>query len=216
MSFFIGKIAVVGAGGAGKTRMLNAIVNILTNNKFPWNEEANVAGTLTVTPYSVLFPLPDSQPVKVIFADNPGQNSLETMRLSSAKAGSDYKALLIVVDSAAWNFRSIGTLHAESLARYINSDKIMIAVITSKSDLSELISSMYNTVIAEALEKAIENITPYMPVSYYNRTIRENDSFRLTDTDDWIPFTQLEKYFVNTLEHVLKDAAYTPINIRQK
>lgn len=214
MSFFVGKVAVVGAGGAGKTRMLNTIVNILTNNKFPWDEEANLAGTLVVTPYSVIFPLPNVQPVKVIFADNPGQNSLETMRLSSAKAGSGYKAIIIVLDSTAWNFRSIGILHAESLARYINGEKINIAIISSKSDLSELLTNMYNTIIAQTLEKAIENITPYMPVPYYNRTIRERDSFRLTINDDWIPFTQLEQYFVNALEHELKNAAFTPMNIR--
>ena len=54
---FVGKFAAVGQGGSGKTRAVAEIANYLSNRtKYGWIEESNLAGTLTVTPYSVSLP----------------------------------------------------------------------------------------------------------------------------------------------------------------
>ena len=54
---FIGKFAAVGMGGAGKTRSVLEIANfLLGQQKYLWSEDQNVAGTMTVTPYSITLP----------------------------------------------------------------------------------------------------------------------------------------------------------------
>ena len=104
---FLGKFACVGQGGSGKTRTVVEVTNYLSEtNEILWSEESNLAGTLTVTPYSFTLPANsvNSENYKIIVADNPGQNSLEMVRLSVARAGSDYAGIIIFADALSWNF----------------------------------------------------------------------------------------------------------------
>jgi hypothetical protein len=97
---FLGKSSVVGRGGAGKTRIIVELANRLANNKYSWDEEENIAGTLTVTLYSIDITL-NNYTAKVILAGNPGQQSLETVRVIAARTGTEYKALILVTDGTA-------------------------------------------------------------------------------------------------------------------
>ena len=153
---FLGKIAVLGSGGAGKTRMVVELVNGLTGNRFPWSEESNMGGTTNVTPYPVQFPSPQS---KAILVDNPGQDSLETVRVTTARVGSQYAGIVIVLDSCAWNSRKIAIGHAEEISKYMDQatgDGIPMNIITNKSDLANLLFNGLADRIGQLLEQNLQ------------------------------------------------------------
>ncbi|MHA2364620.1 MAG: hypothetical protein ACXAC7_11740, partial [Candidatus Hodarchaeales archaeon] len=112
---FLGRIAVIGQGGAGKTRTIQEMANYLAGRPvYVWSEEKNMAGTFTVTPYSLVF-----GHRMAVFNDNPGQSSQELVRRSVAQAGANYRGLLIFQDAVAWNFRQIGVGHGRVITEYI-------------------------------------------------------------------------------------------------
>ena len=212
---FIGKFAAVGQGGAGKTRAIAQVTNhLLGKGKYPWDEEANLSGTSMVMPYSLSLP----SGVKIIIADNPGQNSLEQVRLSVAKAGADYKGVLIFTDATAWNFREVGILHAESIAQYVQQKDLPVAFITNKADI---IQKFQQTdllhQICDILANTVSSSTHGQEVPYFERVQNKYLTFSLNIINDWIPFTQLEQLLINALvKHIypLKIPGITKMNIR--
>lgn len=206
---FIGKFATVGMGGSGKTRAVMEIANYLEGEKpkYRWNEEANISGTLTVTPYSITLPGKKfSSGKKIILADNPGQNSLELVRLSVAKSGANYKGILIFADALGWNFSEIGIIHAESIAKFLKTKDLPVAFITSKADM---IIKFQQTGLLNDITKVISDAVSLtfdkMNIPYFDRVHNRNSSFELTVQDGWIPFTHLEQVLVNELDAKFAD-----------
>ena len=201
---FIGKFAAVGQGGSGKTRCVAEIANYLSGtNKYVWTEESNLAGTLTVTPYSVTLPKNSNEidDKKIIISDNPGQNSLEMVRLSVARSGSNYAGIIIFADAISWNFREVGILHAESIAKYLQSKELPIAFITTKADMIfKFQQTNLLTDIIFVIANAIRSISDNMVVPYFNRIKNRQESFIFHLNDGWLPFTQLEQILINILD----------------
>ncbi len=216
---FIGKFAAVGQGGSGKTRTVAEIANFLYDKKNLWSEESNLSGTLTVTPYSFTFQSnkSNSDNYKFIIADNPGQNSLEMVRLSVAKAGTDYAGIIIFADAISWNFREVGILHAESIAKYLHSNGLPVAFITTKADLILKFqqSNLLNEIVF-VMANAIENIQENTLVPYYNRVRNREESFHFHLIDGWFLFTQLEQILINALDREFFDnsTGFTIMNRR--
>lgn len=196
---FIGKFAAVGMGGAGKTRAVLEIANYLSGEKkYSWLEEENIAGTMTVTPYSFVLP---SKNKKIIIADNPGQNSLELVRISVAKSGGDYKGILIFADALGWNFNEIGIIHAESIAQYLNTEDLPVAFITSKADMIiKMQQTGLLTDIAQAISDAIVLSFDKMNIPFFDRVHKRMSSFSLRINSGWIPFTHIEQILINQLD----------------
>ena len=201
---FIGKFAAVGMGGAGKTRAVLEIANFLSGQKkYSWSEEEYIAGTMTVTPYSIILP---NKNKKIIIADNPGQNSLELVRISVAKSGGDYKGILIFADALGWNFNEVGIIHAESIAQYLNSNDLPVAFITSKADMIiKMQQTGLLTDIAGVIANAVTLTFDKMMVPFFDRIKRKSSHFQLKKNDDWIPFTHIEQIIVNELDDKFKD-----------
>ena len=212
---FIGKFAAVGQGGSGKSRAVVELVNFLAESKkYDWIEESNLSGTLTVTPYTLTLPA-SSQ--KIIISDNPGQNSLEMVRLSVARAGSNYSGIIIFADAMSWNFREVGILHAESIAKYLNSDELPVAFITTKADMIFKFqqTNLLND-ITFVIANSIANLQDQMTVPYFNRVKKREEAFLLYLKDDWVPFTQLEQVLINALDQEFMDnsSGFTTMNRR--
>ena len=184
---FVGKFAAVGQGGSGKTRAVAEIANYVSDTKkYIWTEESNLAGTLAVTPYTVTLPsrTGTDESKKIIISDNPGQNSLEMVRITVAQAGSDYAGIIIFADALSWNFREVGILHAESIAKYLHSEELPIAFITTKADMifkfqqTNLLNDVI-FVIAETIRNISENIIIESKIDkiHLNFTLRMIGSF---------------------------------------
>ena len=217
---FIGKFAAVGQGGSGKTRAVAEIANYLSDStKYSWLEESNLAGTLTVTPYSVSFSdnLSEGDTRKIIIADNPGQNSLELVRLSVARAGADYAGIIIFTDALAWNFREVGILHAESIAKYLKAKNLPVAFITTKADM--IIKFQQTNLLHEivlVMTDTIKNIQDNTIVPYFNRVRNKQESFTFNQNNGWFLFTQLEQILINALDQEFFDnsTGFTTMNRR--
>lgn len=217
---FLGKFAAVGQGGSGKTRTVAEVTNYLSEtNKILWSEESNLAGTLTVTPYSFTLPANkvNSENYKIIIADNPGQNSLELVRLSVARAGSDYAGIIIFADALSWNFREVGILHAESIAKYLNAKDLPVAFITTKADM--IIKFQQSNLLHEiifVMANAIQNIQDDSIIPFYNRVKNRQESFKFNQNNGWLPFTQLEQTLINAVDQEFFDnsTGFTTMNRR--
>jgi len=210
---FIGKFAAVGQGGSGKTRGIAEIANYLAKQiLYPWDEESNMAGTLTVTPYSMSIPsaknitpgsFDQQQNVRrIILADNPGQNSLELVRISVAKSGANYKGLIIFADAIGWNFHSVGISHAKSISKYLETKNLPVALITSKADIINAFqqTSFLNDIIA-CLSTALKSADNGQLIPYFDRVHNSQKQFHLQVLEGgWISFTQLEQFLVNALD----------------
>ena len=205
----------MGQGGSGKSRAVVELVNFLAESKkYDWIEESNLSGTLTVTPYTLTLPA-SSQ--KIIISDNPGQNSLEMVRLSVARAGSNYSGIIIFADAMSWNFREVGILHDESIAKYLNSDELPVAFITTKADMIFKFqqTNLLND-ITFVIANSIANLQDQMTVPYFNRVKKREEAFLLYLKDDWVPFTQLEQVLINALDQEFMDnsSGFTTMNRR--
>lgn len=218
---FVGKLAAVGQGGSGKTRAIAEIANHLANQqRYPWVEEANLSGTLTVTPYSITIPpkSPGGEVKRVILADNPGQNSLELVRLSVAKSGANYLGILVFADALGWNFREVGILHAESIAQYMKTQDLPVAFITSKADMIiKFQQTQLMKEIAEIVHNAVMGVQHDMVVPFYDRVRNQEGSFNFYLMDGgWLPFTHLEQVLVNALDNQMGNrvSGFTIMNRR--
>jgi len=210
---FIGKFAAVGQGGSGKTRGIAEIANYLAKQiLYPWNEDSNMAGTLTVTPYSMSIPITKKMTNgyfnqqenvrRIILADNPGQNSLELVRISVAKSGANYKGLLIFADAIGWNFRTVGLSHAKSIINFLDSTDIPIALITSKADIIIAFqqTSFLNEIIV-CISDTVKSAINGQKIPFYDRVLNSQKQFQLKILEGgWIQFTQLEQLMVNSLD----------------
>ena len=216
MSSILGKVGILGPGGAGKSRLLVEIVNKLSDDKYPWDEEKNFIGSLSVTPFHVLFPL-DKKTVKCTLVDNPGQNSLEKLRIDAAKSGSQYRGLILVIDGASWNFREVALWHAKAIQEYMSGEKIPVNIIVNKSDLAQLLLTKLGNYIGEIIEEAISHLKNYEKIFYFNRVKAREEFFQITSYNGWVPFTQVEQFLTNTLDSVFMQNqvfGFTQVNIR--
>ena len=216
-SLFLGRIAVLGQGGSGKTRAIQQIANELAGkNIYEWSEEKNIAGTLTVTPYALKTP----SGIQVVMNDNPGQSSLDLVRKSVAMAGANYAGIVIFTDSTAWNFREIGVQHALLVSQYITDiETIPILVVTSKSDLQKILSSPkvldhHASLIADT----VNDMTPGQKVVYFDRVNNQPKSFTIkAGRQNSLYFTQIEQVLVNALQVDNRENEYpgfSQVNIR--
>ncbi|OLS23205.1 MAG: hypothetical protein HeimC3_25460 [Candidatus Heimdallarchaeota archaeon LC_3] len=216
-SLFLGRIAILGQGGSGKTRSIQQIANELAGKEmYPWSEEKNIAGTLTVTPYALKTP----SGIQVVMNDNPGQSSLDLVRQSVAMAGANYAGIVIFTDATAWNFKEIGVQHALLISQYITEiDNIPVLVITSKTDLYKILSSPkiidhHSSLIADT----VQDITPNQKVVYFDRVNNQPRSFNIKQgRQDSLYFTQLEQVLVNTMQvdHRENDyPGFSQVNVR--
>lgn len=216
---FIGKFAAVGQGGSGKSRAVMEIANYLSENKkYTWAEESNLSGTLTVTPYTLtLTNNPSKEGQKIILSDNPGQNSLEMVRLAVARGGADYTGIIIFSDAIGWNFKEVGILHAESIAKFLDARELPVAYITTKADLIFKFqqTNLLNEIIF-VIANAIRNIQDQAIVTYFNRVKNKEESFKFQLQDQWMPFTQLEQVLINALdqEYLNDTNGFTTMNRR--
>lgn len=215
-SVFLGRVAVIGPGGAGKTRSIQEMANTLAKTrKYNWSEEKNIAGTMVVTPYSLSFP-PN---LMAVFNDNPGQSSLDLIRKSVAQAGAHYKGVLIYQDATAWNFKDVGLLQARAITEFIEEEiTLPIAVITTKADLVEQLSrpkvlAHHAGLIADTIARAKDGNV----VDFFNRVKNQPRQIPLTLYKGAFYFTQLEQLVVNTIQADLRSnpiKGMTPINLR--
>lgn len=215
-SEFLGRVAVIGPGGAGKTRSLQQVANSLAKtNKYNWSEEKNIAGTMVVTPYSLSFPPNKS----AVFNDNPGQSSLDLIRKSVAQAGAHYKGLILYQDATAWNFREVGLHQAKAITEFIeDAADLPVVVITTKSDLvhqlkNPKVLNHHSRIIAEAIEKSADGDS----VQFFNRVKNQPRLFEIANFKGSFYFTQLEQLLVNTLQTDLRSnpiEGMTQINLR--
>lgn len=215
MSSRLGRIGVLGPGGAGKTRMLVELVNKL-DKRYEWDEEKNFIGSLSVTPFHVVFPLEDKT-VKCTLVDNPGQNSLEKLRMNAAKSDSKYLGLVLVVDSCSWNFREIALWHTMAIEHHLSTGNIPLNIIVNKSDLAEQLLGNLGSYIGEIIEEAFEHIKNYAKVFYFNRITSREEFFQITLYEGWVPFTQIEQYLTNSLDAIFvknQVEGFTQVNIR--
>ncbi|MFW9928110.1 MAG: Rab family GTPase [Candidatus Thorarchaeota archaeon] len=216
-SLFLGRVAILGQGGSGKTRAIQQIANELAGKDlYPWSEEKNIAGTLTVTPYALKTP----SGIQVVMNDNPGQSSLDLVRQSVAMAGANYAGIVIFTDSTAWNFKEIGVQHALLISQYITElDNIPVLLITSKTDLNKILSSR-NVVDhhASLIADVIQDITPNQKVAYFDRVNNQAKTFNIKQgRQNSLYFTQLEQLIVNTLQVDHRENNYpgfSQVNIR--
>ncbi|MHA2362668.1 MAG: hypothetical protein ACXAC7_01825 [Candidatus Hodarchaeales archaeon] len=213
---FIGKIAAVGQRGCGKTHLITKLVNqAALEDIFPWDEESQIAGTLSLTPYKIDIPTTG----RIIINDNPGHSTLEQIRLSLDKQGNVYRGIIVFADAVGWNFRRIGVYQAEQLRIYSEYFKIPICLIVSKRDLRDkLMEKEVLNEICEFLEQAIENYDSSEEIHFYNRAYRKSESLKCTHSDpQTLPFTFLEQIIANALDEWNKKAMIpnlTFINIR--
>ena len=215
-SQFLGRVAVIGPGGAGKTRSLQSVANILAKTqKYNWSEEKNIAGTMVVTPYSLSFPPNKS----AVFNDNPGQSSLELIRKSVAQAGAHYKGILMYQDATAWNFRDVGLHQGKAITEFIEDPlELPVAVITTKSDLvAQLSKPKVTNHHANLIASVIERVTEGQSIEFFNRVKNQPRFFELTTFKGSFYFTELEQLVVNTLQTDLRAnpiQGMTQINLR--
>ena len=214
-SEFLGKLAAIGQGGSGKTFLINTMANYLAEKDlYNWDEEANMAGTIAVTPYSLKF-----QDKRVIVNDNPGQDSLEFLRNLIARAGDVYQGLIIVVDAVGWNFRKIGQLQAKSMIEINKSPNLPVILIISKRDLRDyLVQSNKIAIIATIMANAVKNVSTNFNIKYKSRMYNKilNDDITL-DEPSLIPLTVMEQILTNALDKYLEDdpiKGFTKMNVR--
>ena len=214
-SEFLGKIAALGQGGSGKTFLINTMANYLAEKElYNWSEEANMAGTIAVAPYSMKF-----HDRRVIVNDNPGQDSLEFLRNLIASQGEVYQGFIIVVDSVGWNFRNVGRMQAESMVSTLKNKDLPLIVIISKRDLRDyLIQSNKISVIATVMANAVKNIETGYDLVYNSRMYKKrlDYSVKLEDAS-LIPFTVIEQALTNALDKYLEDEpikGFTKMNVR--
>lgn len=213
---FLGRIAVIGQGGAGKTRTIQEMANVLAGKPiYSWSEEKNMAGTFTVTPYSLSFNYR-----MAVFNDNPGQSSQELVRRSVAQAGANYRGLLIFQDAVAWNFRDIGVEHGRVLTEYIkNIKQIPVVIITTKADLQRELT--YSGVIerhASIIANAVATSYEHLSIGFFNRVKNQPREFKVAFAKGGaMYFTQLEQLIVNALQTDLRQnpiPGMSQINLR--
>jgi signal recognition particle receptor subunit beta len=216
-SLFLGRMAILGQGGSGKTRAVQQIANELAGKDlYPWSEEKNIAGTLTVTPYALKTP----SGIQVVMNDNPGQSSLDLVRQSVAMAGANYAGIVIFTDSTAWNFKEIGVQHAKLISQYITEiDSIPVLVITSKTDLHKILASAnvidhHSSLIADT----VQDIGNNQKVAFFDRVNNQPKNFNIKHgRQNSLYFTQLEQILVNTLQVDHRENEYpgfSQVNIR--
>ena len=214
-SEFLGKIAALGQGGSGKTFLINTMANYLAEkNLYNWDEEANMAGTIAVTPYSLKF-----NDRRIIVNDNPGQDSLEFLRNLIASQGDVYQGLIIVVDAIGWNFRNIGLLQAKSMVEATKSSNLPLIVIISKRDLRDyLVQSNSISIIATIMANAVKDIESGYNLVYNSRMYKKQLTHQVKlENPSLIPFTIIEQALTTALDKYLEDEpikGFTKMNVR--
>ncbi|MHA2365537.1 MAG: Rab family GTPase [Candidatus Hodarchaeales archaeon] len=216
----LGKIGCVGTGGAGKTKTIISICNTAAHKRiYTWDEKAELLGTTSVHPYSLQFQKEEKNVTQVELVDNPGQNSLEHLRVTVAQSGEKYKGLIIFLDAIGWNFWLIGLQQANTLMDALGVKKLPLTLIISKWDLQQELLGKKALIddITREIVKLVADIKPGVKLPYYDRINNIVKYLPFESDKGTIPFTQLEQILVNGLDKYLQTKpiqGFTPLNVR--
>ena len=211
---YIGKLGLLGTVGSGKTKFIKLLAN-LANKRIVYNydetEEAN--GTLNAQPYSL--PLINNE--RILIIDNPGQNSLSSLR--TTVAGDSYKGLIVVLDAIGKNFWSESLKQCNDIINAIQNDTLPIIIIVNKYDLQTTLLGRKSFVddLALLIEKIVHSIEYGKKLPYFDRTSNKVEYLPFDSPSNSLSFTQLEQVIVNGLDNYFNlnpVNGFTKLNIR--
>ena len=168
LKIYSGKTGVFGQHTSGKTRLIYGLLNFaIKKNIHIWDEEDQYNGTSSTHPFTVEW---ETTKQKLLIIDNPGQNHFQTVRDYVAKSSEPYNAIIIVLDSIAWNFRKIPFLQVRSILELMDNTAIPVIYVITKLDLLDsLLRDEEIDVIAKKLVQAIQGIKNGDRIPYFNR-----------------------------------------------
>lgn len=203
----------MGSVGSGKTKFIKLLAN-LANKRIVYNydesEEAN--GTLNAQPYSL--PLTNNE--RLLIIDNPGQNSLASLR--STVAGDSYKGLVVVLDAIGKNFWQDSLKQCDEIIQFMK-DKLPIIFIINKYDLQIALLGRKAFVdeLALLIEKIVTSIEYGKKLPYFDRTSNKVEYLPFDSPSNSLAFTQLEQVIVNGLDqhfNLNPVSGFSRLNIR--
>ena len=200
---FIGKIGAIGTQASGKTRALMAVANFTSRKSiYSWDEDDNIAGTISVQPFTVDF---SNIARRVVLVDNHGQNSLESLRISVAKSGETYRGLIVFIDSIGWNFSNVSLWQTKNLSDALGNPELPILLLITKTDLIKtLIKKEIIDEIAHAIVTSVNTLKQGDKIPYYNRIKNKVEWIVYNPEGELVPFTVLEQVFVNAVDSYLR------------
>lgn len=202
LKIYSGKIGVFGQHTSGKTRLIFGLLNFaIKKNIHIWDEEENHSGTSLTHPFTVEW---GDTKKKLLIIDNPGQNHFQTVRNYVAKSSEPYNAIIIVLDSIAWNFRKIPFLQVKKILELMDYTEIPIINVITKLDLlNSLLRDEQIDVIARKLVHSIQGIKNGDRIPYYNRKQKKTEWKVFESENSYVSFQILEQLFTNAVEDLL-------------
>ena len=210
---YIGKLGLIGSAGSGKTKFIKLLAN-LANKRIIYNFDENeeVSGTLNAQPYSL--PLLNNE--RVLILDNPGQNSLASLR---STVGDSYKGLIVVLDAIGKNFWDLGLQQCDPILEIVENPHLPIIIVINKYDLQNTLLGRKSFVddLALLIEKTVATIEYGKKLPYFDRTTNKVEYLPFESPSNSLPFTQLEQVVVNGLDqhfNLNPMSGFTKLNIR--
>lgn len=211
---YIGKVGLLGTTGSGKTKFIKLLTN-LANKRIVYNydESEEINGTQNAQPYS----LPLSNNERLLIIDNPGQNSLASLR--NTVAGDSYKALIVILDSIGKNFWNIGLQQCDSIITNGKNVTLPLIIIFNKYDLQITLLGRKAFVddLALLIEKIVSTIEYGKKLPYFDRTTNTVEYLPFESPSNSLSFTSLEQVIVNGLDQYFNlnpVSGFTKFNIR--
>ena len=187
----------------------------LANKRIVYNydeaEESNT-GTLNAQPYSI--PLSNNE--RLLIIDNPGQNSLTSLRTT---VGDSYKGLIVVLDAIGKNFWNFSLQQCLPFIQMAKNSKLPIIIIINKYDLQITLLGRKSFVddLALLIEKNVSSIEYGKKLPYFDRTSNKVEYLPFDSPSNSLSFTQLEQVIVNGLDQYFNlnpVNGFTKLNIR--
>ena len=205
---------MLGSAGSGKTKFIKLLTN-LANKRIIYNydEAEEVNGTLNAQPYSL--PLTNNE--RLLIIDNPGQNSLASLR--TTVAGDSYKGLIIVLDAIGRNFWNLSLQQCDAIIKAVKDPNLPIIIVINKYDLQITLMGWKSFVddLALLIEKITARIEYGKKLPYFDRTTNKVEYLPFDSPSNSLSFTQLEQVIVNGLDQYFNlnpVSGFTKLNIR--